>query len=110
MVILTEIDDIRRFANQEKFRSYVGLTPTSSSSGDKETHGEIIKRGNKFIKTAIIESAWMAARVDPVLHMDYIRLCKRMKKNKAVVKIACKLLNRINYVLKNEVPYKNGIE
>lgn len=110
MVILTEIDDIHRFANQEKLRSYVGLTPTSHSSGDKETHGEMINRGNKFLKSSIIESAWMAARVDPVLHMDYIELCKRMKKNKAVVKIACKLLNRINYVLKNEVPYKNGIE
>jgi len=110
MVILTEIDDIHRFANQEKFRSYVGLTPTSHSSGDTDTHGEMINRGNKFLKSAIIESAWIAARVDPVLHMDYIGFCKRMKKNKAVVRIACKLLNRINYVLKNEVSYKNGIK
>jgi len=110
MIILTEIDDIHRFANQEKLRSYVGLTPTSHSSGDKDTHGEMINRGNKFLKSAIIESAWIAARIDPVLHMEYIGFCKRMKKNKAVVRIACKLLNRINYVLKNEAPYKNGIE
>ena len=110
MVILTEVDDIHRFANHEKFRSYVGLTPTSNSSGDKDTHGEMINRGNKFLKSAIIESAWVAARADPVLHMDYIGFCNRMKKNKAIVRIACKLLNRINYVLKNEVPYKNGIE
>jgi hypothetical protein len=32
-----------------------------------------------------------------------------MDKNKAIVRIARKLLNRIAYVLKNEVPYKNGI-
>ena len=63
----------------------------------------MINRGNKFLKSAIIESAWVAARVDPVLHMDYIGFCNRMKKNKAIVRIACKLLNRINYVLKNEV-------
>ena len=110
MVILTEISDIQRFPNQEKLRSYVGLTPTSHSSGDKDMHGEMINRGNKYLKSSIIESAWMAARVDPVLHMEYVSLCKRIKKNKAIVRIACKLLNRIYFVLKNEVPYKNGTE
>jgi transposase len=110
MVILTEIDDIHRFPNQERLRSYVGLTPTSHSSGDKDFHGEMINRGNKYLKSAIIESAWIAVRVDPVLHMEYLHLCKRMKKNKAIVRIACKLLNRIHFVLKNEVPYENGTE
>ena len=110
MTFLTEVDNIHRFANQEKLRSYVGFTPTSSSSGDKDTHGEMINRGNKFLKSAIIESAWVAARTDPILHMDYNNLCKRMKKNKAIIRIACKLLNRINYVLKNELPYSNCIE
>lgn len=105
MVILTEIDNIYRFSNQERLRAYVSLTPTSSSSGDKETHGEIIRRGNKFLKSSIIECAWMAARVDPILHLDYIRFCKRMKKNKAIIRIACKLLNRLHFVLKNEMPY-----
>ena len=110
MVILTEIDDIHRFPNQEKLRSYLGLTPTSHSSGDKDMHGEMINRGNKYLKSAIIESAWIAARVDPVLHMEYIQFCKRMKNNKAIVRIACKLLNRVHFVLKNEAPYKNGTE
>lgn len=109
MTILTEIDDIHRFANLEKLRSYVGLTPTSHSSGDKDLHGEMIHRGNKFLKSAIFESAWIAARLDPVLHMDYINFCKRMKPNRAIVRIACKLLDRVHYVLKNEVPYKSGI-
>ena len=69
-----------------------------------------VNRGNRFVKTAIIESAWVAARVDPVLHMEYIGYCRRMKKNKAIVRIARKLLNRINFVLKNQVLYKNGTE
>ena len=72
MVILTEIDNILRFANQEKLRSYVGLTPTSHSSGDNDTHGEMVNRGNKFLKSSIIESAWVAARVDPVLRFQII--------------------------------------
>jgi transposase len=110
MIILTEIDNIHRFANQEKLTSYVGLTPTSHSSGDKDIHGEMVNRGNKFLKSAIIESAWIAARIDPVLHMEYIVYCRRMKKNKAIVRIARKLLNRVNYVLKNESLYNDGIE
>lgn len=110
MTILTEIDDIHRFDNLEKLASYIGLTPTSHSSGDNDIHGEMINRGNKFLKSAIIESAWVAARVDPVLHMDFIGYSRRMKKNKAIVRISRKLLNRVSFVLKNEVPYKDGIE
>jgi transposase len=110
MVILTEIDNIHRFNNQEKLASYIGLIPTSHSSGDRDIHGEMVHRGNKFLKTAIMESAWVAARVDPVLHMDYISYCRRMKKNKAIVRIARKLLNRISFVLRNQVPYKDGTE
>ncbi len=110
MVILTEIDDIHRFNNQEKLISYVGLTPTSNSSGDKQVHGEMVNRGNKYVKKAIIEAAWIAARVDPVLHMDFVAYSRRMKKNKAIVRIASKLLNRVNFVLKNEVPYNDGTE
>jgi transposase len=109
MIILTEIDDIHRFVNREKLRSYIGLTPTSHSSGDTDTHGEMINRGNKFLKSALLESAWVAARVDPVLHLKYINYCKRMKKNKAVVRIACSLIDIVNCVLKNEKPYTNGI-
>jgi transposase len=110
MVILTEIENIHRFCNQNKLISYVGLTPTSHSSGDNQVHGEMINRGNKFVKKAIIEAAWIAARTDPGLHMDFITYCKRMKKNKAIVRIARKLLNRVNFVLKNEVPYNDGTE
>lgn len=109
MIILTEIEDIHRFENQEKLASYVGLTPTSHSSGDKNIHGEMVNRGNKFLKSTIIESAWIAARVDPILQMDFIGYCKRMKKNKAIVRIARKLLNRISFVLKNKVLYNDGI-
>jgi transposase len=110
MIILTEIDNIHRFDNQEKLASYVGLIPTSHSSGDKDIHGEMVKRGNKFLKLAIIESAWVAARVDTALHMDYIKYCRRMKKNKAIVRIARKVLNRVSFVLKNQVPYKDNTE
>ena len=35
--------------------------------------------------------------------------CKRMRKTKAIIKIARKLLNRIRYVLKNQAEYITGV-
>jgi transposase len=110
MVILTELADILRFSNQQKLSSYVGLTPTSHSSGDNQVHGEMINRGNKYLKKILIESAWVAARRDPGLHRDFLDYCTRMQRNKAIVRIAKKLLNRICFVLKNQVPYNDGAE
>jgi len=109
MVVITEIDDIHRFSSQDKLASYVGMINTSHSSGDKDIHGEMTNRGNKFLKSTIIESAWTAVRMDPVLILAFTKLRRRMDRNKAVVRIARKLLNRISYVLKNEVPYQDGI-
>jgi transposase len=78
----------------------VYITPTSHSSGDNQVYGEMVNRGNKFLKKAIIVAAWVAVRRDPGLHQDFLSYCKRMKKNKAIVRIAKKLLNRLSFVLK----------
>ena len=40
MALLTEIGDFKRFRNEREFASYLGLVPTSHSSGDKVAHGE----------------------------------------------------------------------
>ena len=37
--------------------------------------------------------------------MAFAQYCKRMRKTRAIVKIARKLLNRIRYVLKNQAEY-----
>jgi hypothetical protein len=57
----------------------------------------------------LIESAWIAIRQDPALMMRYGELRQRLDSNKAIVKIAKKLLSRIKYVLKHKVPYEKGI-
>jgi transposase len=107
MVILTEIIDINRFSGLDKLNSYVGLIPSEHSSGDKEKKGEMTYRGNNSIKRVLVESAWVAARKDPELSLTYKKLCFRMRGNKAIIKIARKLLNRIRYVLMNNKPYKS---
>lgn len=96
MLLLTELFCIDRFKNLDQLCSYVGIIPSTRSTGDKEIVGEITPRGHGTLRSAIIESAWIAAKVDPALNLAYNTLCKRMKANKAITRIAKKLLNRKN--------------
>ena len=63
------------------------------------------KRQNKLLRMMIIESSWVAIRHDPALMLAYQKLVVRMKPNKAIIRIAKKIINRIRYVLKNQTPY-----
>jgi transposase len=105
MIILTELETILRFSNLDKLCCYIGLVPSTNSSGEKEITGDITPRGHSVLRNAIIESAWTAARHDPVLLKSYNDYCKRMEPNEAIVRIAKKLLSRIMFVLKNKQPY-----
>ena len=109
MTIISELEDILRFHSLDKFCSYIGLVPTTNSSSDNEKVGGVTPRSNKPLRSAIIESAWVAIRNDPALALAYSNLCKRMKPNKAIIRIAKKLLNRIRYVIKNQTEYEYAI-
>lgn len=106
MIILTEVENINRFSNNEKFTSFIGLIPTSHSSGEKEKMGEITFRSHYFLRKAFIESAWIAIRFDPALLIAYQNLCKRMEPNNAIVRIAKKLANRVCSVIRNNKKYE----
>ena len=111
MCILTEVYDVRRFHNENQFAAYLGLIPTSHSSGDKIAHGEMTFRGNKQLGPMIIEAAWITICKDAGLGSLYLRYKERMKPQEAIVRIARKLSNIIFAILKNEkeyVPYHTG--
>lgn len=57
----------------------------------------------------LIEAAWVAVRTDPVMMAKFAGLSKFMKKNKAIIRIARKILNRIRYILKNHQGYEIGV-
>ena len=109
MALLVEIEDVSRFRNSDKLAGYVGLIPTTHSSGEKDNKGEITFRGQKHLRNKIIESSWIAARMDPAMHITFLELCKRMDANKAIVRIARKLLNRVFYVLKYKKRYEYAV-
>lgn len=108
MTMITEIGDINRFSTLDKLCSYFGLIPTSHSSGEKNPTGRNTGRGNKYLKHLLIESSWIIIRKDPGLLLYYKKQVGVMEPNKAIIKVARKLLNRIRLILIQKVEYQCG--
>jgi transposase len=109
MYMLTELGDVRRFKNFNHLCSFVGLIPSTSSTGDNQRSTGITPRKNSQLRSMIIESAWMAIRNDPALMKSYLSYTVRMDKNKAIVRIAKKVLNRAIHVLRKNEKYEKNI-
>jgi transposase len=109
MRILLQIYDIKRFNTMDELCGYVGLIPKMYGSGEKMITGKISKRGRKDIKIMLIEASWVAVRKDPALTLRFNKLAERMNKNKAIIRIAKNLLNRIRYMLIHKVEYEIGV-
>jgi transposase len=105
MILLTEMETVERFEDTDHFAAFVGLVPNRHNSGDVKNDGEMTFRGQATLKKSIIESAWTAARKDPALSLAYSGYVQRMEPNKAIIRIARKLVNRIYFVLKNKKEY-----
>lgn len=107
--IYSEIIDMKRFKRIDELASYVGLIPSTFSSGETQKSYGITTRRSKYLRKMLIESAWVAVREDPALLLHFNELTKRMNKTRAIISIAKQLLRRIRHVwLKNEA-YVYGI-
>ena len=56
--IVAEIFDFGRFSSAREFMSYLGLTPSEDSSGEKQRKGSITKAGNQRVRRLLVEAAW----------------------------------------------------
>jgi len=97
--IISEVIDINRFSSYEKYHSFIGLVPSTNSSADIEVVRGITNRANKRLRKVFVESAWIAIRKDAELHHLYHSLKMRMKPNKAIIRVAKKLANRVRFTL-----------
>ena len=58
VTLIAELGDLTRFDNPRQLMSYLGLTPTEYSSGERRRQGTMTKAGNTFARRALIEGAW----------------------------------------------------
>ena len=105
VLVTTEIAEIERFASAAKLHSYVGVIPSTHSSGEKSNHGKLIKQGNKWLRWAMVEAVWPAIRADFDIRVFYQRLAKRKGPNSAKIATARRLLTIVYRVLKEKRSY-----
>ncbi|WP_066830367.1 IS110 family RNA-guided transposase [Collinsella ihumii] len=63
--LATEAGCFSRFATAGAYASWLGLTPSEHSSGEKEATGGITKTGNSASRRALVEAAWHYASCSP---------------------------------------------
>ncbi len=89
------IDEAKRFRCAHHVESYLGLVPSEDSSGGKRRIGAISKKGNKYMRALLIQSAWTilrtADRSDP-LRLWAEAVAARRGKPVAVVALARRLV------------------
>ena len=56
--LCAEIGDFERFARPGQLMSYVGLTPSESTTGEQRRLGSITKTGSGHARRLLVEAAW----------------------------------------------------
>jgi transposase len=107
-VIVSEIGvDMSRFPTAAHLASWAGLCPGNNESAGK--HGNTrTRKGNREIRTALVEAAWAAARTNTYLGARFRRLHRRFGKKgggKAAIAITHDLIVIAWHVLHDGVEF-----
>jgi len=106
MEILTELQDVSRFATADQIAAFLGLTPSQYSSGQHVRMGKITHAGNHRLRTRMVECSWIAIKKDPGLNKTYQAIKMRRGGKRAIVAVSRKLIIRIRRILLDGVTYR----
>jgi transposase len=106
VLVAYEVDAIERFAHEKKFFSYMGLVPSTYSSGGRTFHGRLTKQGNKYLRWAMVEAVWPAIRGDAELRAYYEGIKARKGANPAKIATGRRLATIVYRVLTQKRPYE----
>jgi len=103
-IVLGTLGSINRFKDPKAVTAYAGLDPRVIQSGKSiNKTGRISKRGNRYLRTALLNAAFIGVKHNPVIRQKYIHLRKRGKTHMvALTACARKLLLIIYSVEKNQ--------
>lgn len=106
-VIVTCLDEPKRFENVRQVAAYAGLIPQQHQSGQTNRLGKITKRGSRLLRTALVEVAWAMLRYNEWAAATYARICggQKTRKKTAIVAVARKLLVRCWAMLLHNEPW-----
>lgn len=101
-ILLSVIGDVSDFPDEHRLASYFGIVPRVSNSNETEHSGRIHKHGSKLGRTALVQSALMAANYNHYLKNFYERVKARRGAGRAIIALARKFLGIIYRTLKNQ--------
>ena len=100
--------DPARFPNAKAFRSYTGLAPRASETGDTDRKGQpMSKAGSSLLRTTLVRAADHARKQDPQLaRIYYVQMVERGKDHLgALCVVAAHLAERFWVVMNRQMPY-----
>jgi transposase len=106
--LVAAIGEPTRFPNGKAFRSYTGLVPKASETGDTDRKGQpMSKAGSSLLRTTLIRAADNARRQDPQLaRIYYVQMVERGKDHLgALCVVAANLAERFWTVMNRGMPY-----
>ncbi|MEM3159091.1 MAG: transposase, partial [Nitrososphaerales archaeon] len=106
LLLASEIGDIARFPTPKHLVSWAGLCPTLDDSGESKYYGRIKKKdSNRRVQWAMIQAAHIASMHDQRMKEYFERNARRMHQNKAIVKVANKMMTIIWHMLTRKQMY-----
>ena len=99
--LLAGIGNIDGFESADKLAAYVGIVPKVSQPNETDNRGRITRRGNKLMRTALVQCTLVAKRYSGYLNAFSQRIKEHRGAGKAIIATARKLLSIICDTLKN---------
>jgi transposase len=104
--ILSEIGtDMSRFPSAGHLCSWAGLVPGQNESAGKRKQSKT-RKGNKYLRSALVEAAHSISRSDNYLGAQYRRIASRRGRQRAAVAVAHSILTIAYHILKDKEVYK----
>lgn len=108
-LLLGRLGDPQHLRDVREIAAFLGIVPTERSTGSRVHRGRITKLGDHFVRSRLIQCAWVTIRRDKELEQFYHRIKARhhptIGSSKAIVAVARKLTQRIYKVLKERRNY-----
>jgi transposase len=108
-VIVTALDEARRFRSARQVASYAGLTPRRFQSGQMDRQGRISKRGSHRLRQVLNQAAWMAVRWNKAMRAVYLRISGNQagRRKLAIVAVMRKILVTAWAMLRDGCVYRS---
>ena len=106
-MIISEIDDIKRFSNSSKLLAFAGLDPVVKQSGNFQAeHMKISKRGSTYLRYAIYRVAFLIIYNNETFSKYYLKKRAQGKSHRVALGHVCNKLVRVIFkILTDNIPF-----